>query len=269
MAAVTAGCGSSSGAGSTTTSRLRGQAPDAVTALPANAGGRLAHFPQLPVPASSRLPPAPRAPAAERSYVTALFDDAQRVWRLEFVAARLRYKPARLVMFRSQIKSKCGPHDDSGPFFCPVDRGVYLDLRFFSLLLTDSHVGVAAQGYIVGHELAHSVQRLVGIANLVDAANRADPSGKNRRSVQVELQADCLAGDWAHSAYPRSGLTASELVDAVRTAHVLGDDYLMEASGNVVDRALFTHGSSQERKHWLTVGYRTGRPQACNTFGRG
>ncbi len=100
----------------------------------------------------------------------------------------------------------------------------------------------------------------------MDAANQADPSGKNARSVQSELQADCLAGVWGHSAYPRSGLSESELADAVKTTHVLGDDYLMEAAGKVVDSGLFTHGSSLQRQQWLRVGYYTGRPNACNTF---
>jgi hypothetical protein len=87
--------------------------------------------------------------------------------------------------------------------------------------------------------------------------------------VQVELQADCLAGVWARSAYPRSGLSESELADGVETAHVLGDDYLMEVAGNAVDRALFTHGSSQQREQWLRAGFHAGRPNACNTFAGG
>lgn len=267
IAAVPAGCGASAGgAGPNSTSRLRAQAPDAVKALAANTAGQLARFPQSPVPTNSRLPPPPRAQGVERAYLIALFDDAQSVWRHEFVAARLRYKPARLVIFWSRTKSRCGPHDDSGPFYCPTDRGVYLDLRFFSLLLSDSHVGAAAQAYIVGHELGHHVQRLIGIADLVDAANHAAPSGKNGRSVQVELEADCLAGVWAHSAYPRSELSVDELYEALKAAHVLGDDYLMQAAGNVVDRALFTHGSSLQRKKWLRAGYQTGRPNTCNPF---
>jgi hypothetical protein len=149
-----------------------------------------------------------------------------------------------------------------------VDRGVYIDLRFFSKLLSDSHAGVAAQAFIIGHELGHHVQRQIGIAELVDAANREDPSGDKGRSVQVELEADCLASVWAHSAFPRSGVNLSELSDAVKTADVLGDDYLMTASGNAVDRVLFTHGSSQQRMQWLRAGFNAGRPQACDTFQR-
>jgi uncharacterized protein len=266
VALVAAGCGSSTSTGARTTSRLPAQGSDAVTALRTKVAGELVRFPQLPVPARSQLPSPPGGARTERAYLTALFNDAQSVWRREFLAARVRYKPARLVIFSGVTRSKCGPHEDSGPFYCPVDRSIYFDLRFFSLLLTDSPVGVAAQGYIVGHEVAHNVQRMIGVADLVNAANDRDPGGKNGRSVQVELQADCLAGVWAHSAYPRSGLSRSELADAVKTAQAIGDDYLREAAGEEVDTTLFTHGSSRQRQQWLRVGFQTGRPKACDTF---
>lgn len=201
-------------------------------------------------------------------YLTAVFDDVQSVWRREFAAAHLRYAAARLTIFWNQTRSRCGPHTTGGgPFYCPADRGVYLDLRFFSLLMSNSQVAAAAQAYIIGHELAHHVQRLIGIADRVNGANQADPSGKKGRSVQVELQADCLAGVWARSAYPRSGLSTSDLDQALKTAHAIGDDYIARAAGNIVDSTLFTHGSSAQRQHWLRSGYRSGRPNACNTFG--
>jgi predicted metalloprotease len=216
--------------------------------------------------ASAKLPSPSHAAAVEREYLTAIADDAQRVWRREFAVSHLTYRPARVVVFWSKVDSDCGHHEDSGPFYCPVDRTVYLDLRFFIELPESAGVGSAAQAYIVGHEFGHHVQELIGIAGSVADANEADPSGKNARSVQVELQADCLAGVWGHSAYPRSELTTGELNNALKTADVIGDDYLQRAAGDIVDSTLWMHGSSHQRQHWLRTGYQSGRPSACDTF---
>jgi uncharacterized protein len=232
-------------------------------------GSELENFRERTAAASATLPPAPTTPTIERTYLIALFDDLQSVWRREFAAAHMSFRAARLVVFYSQIHSGCGHADDSGPFYCPADHTIYLDTRFFTLLLRNSHVGKAAQVFIVGHEFAHHVQRLLGIADRVDAANQADPSGQNARSVRVELQADCLAGVWARSAYPRSELGLTDLYEALRTAKVIGDDYLMQSSGQVVDTTLWTHGSSQQRQLWLRLGFLGGRPKDCNTFASG
>jgi predicted metalloprotease len=224
---------------------------------------------EVSAPRAGNVPRAPTDPNVERAYLTALFDDVQRVWRSEFATSHLSYHPARLIVFSGQTQSACGPHKDSGPFYCPADEGVYLDLRFFTILLRLAHVGAAAQVFIVGHEVGHHVQRLLGIANHVDAASKADPSRKNALSIQVELQADCLAGVWAKSAYPRNQLNPSSLAEALRTAKVIGDDYIQTATGQVVDAAMWTHGSSAQRQQWLRAGYRSGRPSACNTFAAG
>jgi predicted metalloprotease len=189
------------------------------------------------------------------------------VWRREFAVSHLTYRPAQVVVFWSKVRSYCGQHEDSGPFYCHGDRTVYLDLRFFTDLASNAGVGSAAQAYIVGHEFGHHVQDLVGIASSVADANRADPSGKNARSVKFELQADCLAGVWGHSAYPRSGLTLRDLDEALKAAEVIGDDYIQRAAGEVVDSSAWTHGSSQQRQHWVRTGYQSGRPSACDTFG--
>jgi predicted metalloprotease len=214
----------------------------------------------------TRLPAAPTSAKVERTYLVELFDDVQSVWRREFAAAHKTYDAARVVVFHGQIQSRCGKHEGSGPFYCPADDTVYLDLRFFSILLNLAHVGAAAQAYIVGHEVGHHVQRLAGVASHVDALNQADPNARNTRSVQVELQADCLAGVWARSAYPRSGFNTNDLYDAMKTAHKIGDDYIQIAYGNVVDTSLFTHGSSQQRRFWLRTGYKSGKPGSCDTF---
>jgi len=216
--------------------------------------------------ASAKLPSPTRATAVERDFLIAIADDTQRVWRREFAVSHLTYRPVRIVVFWSKVRSHCGEHEDSGPFYCPGDRTVYLDLRFFTGLARDAGVGGAAQAYIVGHEFGHHVQQLVGIAGSIADANRDDPAGKNSRSVKAELQADCLAGVWGNSAYPRSELTIRDLDDALKAAEVIGDDYLQRAAGEVVDSALWTHGSSQQRQYWVRTGYQSGRPSACDTF---
>jgi hypothetical protein len=221
------------------------------------------------LPRATAKLPSPSSAAVEREYLVAVADDAQRVWRQEFNVSHLTYRPARVELFWSKVRSDCGEHEDSGPFYCPADRTVYLDVRFFTDLLNNAGVASAAQAYIVGHEFGHHVQQLLGIAGAVADANEADPGAKNARSVKVELQADCLAGVWGRSAYPRSQLTIAELYEALKAAEVLGDDYIQQASGDVVDSALWRHGSSQQRQRWVRTGYESGRPSSCDTFAGG
>jgi predicted metalloprotease len=259
-AGVAGGCGSSSS--STTPTKSAGTQ----TAAAAIASHELMRLSAALPGSTARLPATSTRPVIERRYLTALFDDAQTTWRRYSTAAGLSYTPARLVVYWSKIESACGRTDDSGPFYCPGDRTVYLDLRFFTLLERRFGVHGVAQAYIVGHEIGHHIQKLLGIARSVNLANDTNPSGKNHRSVLVELEADCLAGVWGRSAYPRADVTESDLFEATRTAKVLGDDYLAEAAGDVVDSALWTHGSSKQRQYWLRRGFESGRPDACNTF---
>jgi uncharacterized protein len=265
LALLVSGCGSasSSSAGSAAGATTRTTGTD-TTAL--GVADRLAVLREALPHTSAKLPLPSTARSVEREYLTAIADDTQRVWRREFAASHLTYRPARIVVFWGTVHSYCGKKEDSGPFYCPGDRTVYLDLKFFTDLADNARVGSAAQAYIVGHEFGHHVQQQIGIAGSVADANRIDPSGKNARSVLVELQADCLAGVWGSSAYPRSELTTRDLDEALRAAEVIGDDYLQRAAGDVVDSALWTHGSSQQRQHWLRTGYQSGRPSACDTF---
>jgi uncharacterized protein len=266
LALIAGACGSSGGSGSTVRSSTTSTSTTASTTSRAVAGHELDNFPSVTGLTATELPSAPTSATVERTYLVALFDDVQTVWRREFAAVHQRYRAARVIVFYSQIQSHCGKHEGSGPFYCPADDTVYLDLRFFSLLLNLARVGPVAQAYIVGHELGHHVQRLAGVATHVDALNQTDPSGKNARSVQVELQADCLAGVWARSAYPRSSFSATDLYDGLKTAHKIGDDYIQKAYGNIVDTSLFTHGSSQQRRFWLRTGYKSGKPGSCDPF---
>ena len=262
LVCLAAGCGSSSGSSGSSTSTSSSGSRSFAAALAGKDLDRLRQ--QLPH-ATTKLP-SPSTAAVERDYLTAIADDVQRVWRREFSASHLTYRRARVVLFSSKVKSDCGEHEDAGPFYCPADQTVYLDLRFFTNLLDRAGAGSAAQAYLVGHEFGHHVQQLLGIAGAVADANEADPGGKNARSVKVELQADCLAGVWGRSAYPRSELTVADLYQALKAAEVIGDDYLQRAAGDVVDSAAWTHGSSQQRKYWVRTGYETGRPSSCNTF---
>lgn len=250
LALLFTGCGDNSGATSHTA-----------------VGHQIAQLRDILPQASAKLPSPTGATTVERDHLIALAEDTQRVWRREFAVSHLTYRPARIVVFSSEVNSDCG-RQDSGPFYCPADRTVYLDVRFFIALPHNAGVGSAAQAYLVGHEFGHHVQWLTGILSNVADANQADPSGENARSVRVELQADCLAGVWGHSAFPRSELTFGDLRGALKTAEVIGDDYLQRAAGVGVDSGLWTHGSSQQRQRWVTTGYRSGRPSACDTFAR-
>jgi predicted metalloprotease len=263
LALLVCGCGSGESSGTPSKSSASSSSTSTSPALVAD---QLAHLRDTLPQTSARLPAPTRTKAIERDYLIAIAGDVQRVWRREFAVSHLTYRPAKVVVFWSKVKSYCGQHEDSGPFYCHGDRTVYLDLRFFTDLAGNAGVGSAAQAYIVGHEFGHHVQDLVGIAGSVAAANRDDPSGKNARSVKFELQADCLAGVWGRSAYPRSGLSLRDLDDALKAAEVIGDDYIQRAAGEVVDSSLWTHGSSQQRQHWVRTGYQSGRPSACDTF---
>jgi predicted metalloprotease len=200
----------------------------------------------------------------DRSFLQTMFNDAQRFWRQELEAAGERYFPAKLVIFSSNVTSACGLHENAGPFYCPGDHGIYLDVRWFESLARLAGVGAFAQAYILGHEFGHHAQRMVGID--VGALGQRNVRRRNALSVAGELQADCLAGVWAHSVYTRGELTMSDIGDMLRKAEVIGDDFGARVSGTPVDPGLFTHGSSAQRQRWLATGFESGDPNACDTF---
>jgi uncharacterized protein len=269
-ALLAAACGSSSSStttSTTTTTTGTSTSSGQTATTPAEILGTQIHaLPQVPAP-TGRPPAPPAATTVDRTYLEAVFADAQRLWRHVFTSAGDTYAPAHLVFFTSAVHSRgCGVVEGAGPFYCGANRGIYLDVGFFDLLARRAGVGRFAQAYVLGHEFGHHVQHLLGIDRRVAAANSADPAGSNARSVRVELQADCLAGVWAHSVYTRGELTQRELNDALRTAELIGDDFQQRGAGRVVDPGLFTHGSSAQRQHWLTVGFESGKPSDCDTF---
>ncbi len=206
-------------------------------------------------------------------FVDAVMGDAQQTWDRLLEG---RYQPTKVVLFRDQINSACGMAESAtGPFYCPADQLVYLDLGFFDELRRRFGApGDFAQAYVIAHELGHHVQKLLGVEERVRSAQRADPSKANALSVRLELQADCLAGVWGHaaSAAGRAGrglveLEPGDAEEGLRAAAAIGDDRLQKMTrGRVVPDA-FTHGTSEQRMTWFNRGLQSGRADACNTFG--
>ncbi len=179
-----------------------------------------------------------------------------------------QYQPATLVLFRAGVNSGCGPAEAaSGPFYCPADRKIYIDLSFFDQL--DQQFGAPgdfAQDYVLAHEIGHHVQNLVGTERELRTAQRGNPGLQNRLSVAMELQADCFAGVWANSAARNGQLEAGDLDEGLGAAAAVGDDRLQKMSTGRVNRETFTHGSSAERRTWFKRGFDSGDPNQCDTF---
>jgi uncharacterized protein len=200
--------------------------------------------------------------------VDAVMDDAQAAWS---EVLRGRYQPTKAVLFRDAIQSACGfAQAVTGPFYCPADRKVYLDLGFFEELHRKLGApGDFAQAYVLAHEVGHHVQTVLGIESDVRARQASDPSVRNPLSVRMELQADCFAGVWGHHAKQGSGrvqLDQGDFEEGMNAAAAIGDDRLQRMQGGRVAPERFTHGSSEQRKEWLRRGFESGDPNACNTF---
>jgi predicted metalloprotease len=199
----------------------------------------------------------------ERTAVTS-FNDAQKTW-----ARRLEgYRAAKLVLFWDETRSGCGDAAaEVGPFYCPADERVYIDLGFYRELATRFGApGRFAQAYVIAHELGHHVQNQLGIAAKVRAAQRRDPSRQNALSVRMELQADCLAGAWAKAAQDRGLLDPGDLEQGLGAAAAVGDDRLQRAAAGRVRPESFTHGSAAQRARWFRTGFEAGTVAACDTF---
>jgi len=227
-----------------------------------------------PVPAGppARTAPASSTPAEDRlaDFVRVVLAETEDTWREIFRQAGKTYEEPRLVLFSGSVSSACGfAQAAMGPFYCPADRKVYLDLSFFRELQDRFGApGDFAQAYVIAHEIGHHVQNLLGVSQKVHSLqSRAGRAEGNRLSVQMELQADCLSGIWAfHADRTRQILDAGDVEEALKAASSIGDDRLqMQARGYVVPDA-FTHGTSAQRVQWFRRGIETGSLKNCNTF---
>ncbi len=201
-------------------------------------------------------------------FMSFVLDDVQGFWDGHFAEAGRDYPEAELVLFRDGVQSGCGfASSATGPFYCPLDSKAYLDVAFFREL-TDRFgaPGDFAQAYVLAHELGHHVQNVLGINEEVRRLQEQDPDQANALSVRLELQADCLAGVWAHAAFERDLLSDGDLAEGLGAAEAVGDDRIQEQAGGRVSPENFTHGTSDQRRHWFRVGYDTGDVDQCDTF---
>ena len=201
-------------------------------------------------------------------FVSFVLDDTQKTWTEILARGRVPYRHAKLVLFRDSIDSACGmAQSATGPFYCPNDERVYIDLGFYDELRQRFGApGEFAEAYVLAHEIGHHVQKLTGIEQKVHAAQEQDPRSANQLSVRLELQADCFAGVWGHSTNERNLLEAGEVQQGLNAAAAVGDDRLRRMSSGHVNPDSFTHGSSQQRMEWFQKGYSSGDMNACNTF---
>jgi predicted metalloprotease len=201
-------------------------------------------------------------------FVSFVLDDAQSTWDKIFRARGQQYEHAKLVLFRDAIQSACGfAEAATGPFYCPGDGRVYIDLGFYDELQRRFGApGDFAQAYVLAHELGHHVQRLLGTETKVREAQQQHPERANQLSVGLELQADCYAGVWGHETAQRQLLETGDVEEGLAAAAAVGDDRIQRMSGEAVHPEAFTHGSSERRSSWFRRGFESGRPEDCDTF---
>jgi predicted metalloprotease len=200
----------------------------------------------------------------ETHFISFVLDDVQNSWSTSFGQRGQTYRHAKLVLYTDRIETGCGEGSAStGPFYCPADERVYLDLGFFHELSGKLGArGQFAQAYVIAHELGHHVQKLTGITDR-QAGSR---TGATSSSVRLELQADCYAGIWAHSTGERNLLESGDIDSALGAAAAVGDDRLQRMATGTVSPESWTHGSSEERKRWFGRGFAQGKLEACDTF---
>jgi predicted metalloprotease len=215
-------------------------------------------------------PPADISPAEDSltQFIEFVLDDAQQNWSRIFANEGQTYPPSTLVLYRSATPTACGTGQSAaGPFYCPGDQNVYIDLDFFEELHRRfGAAGDFAQAYVLAHEIGHHVQTITGTSQRMRQLQQANPSQANQLSVRLELQADCYAGVWAHSAAERGLLEEGDVEEGLNAAAAVGDDRLQQAAGARVTPEGFTHGTSAQRMEWFRRGLTTGRVDACDTF---
>ena len=232
-------------------------------------GPSLSPFPEMPPPGGGDPAPLEANPNDDVSgFVAFVVDDVQDSWARLFAEAGRKYEPTKLVLFTDATSSGCGHATSAtGPFYCPADRHVYLDLGFFRELRSRFGApGDFAQAYVIAHEFGHHVQTVLGISADVRRGQQENPDEANELSVRLELQADCFAGVWAHSAYQENLLETGDLEEGIDAAAAVGDDRIQRQAGGGINPETWTHGSSEQRVEWFRRGFESGDPNACDTF---
>lgn len=228
---------------------------------------------QVQVPDSGPAIPGESAPPSDElgRFASVVLADLEETWSTIFTQAGVTYRPPTLVLYTGMVQSACGTNSAAtGPFYCPADERVYIDLSFFQEL--DRRFGAPgdfAQAYVIAHEVGHHVQNLLGIAEKVQTAQERAYSQReaNQYSVAMELQADCLAGVWAHHAHrERQLLEPGDVEEGLGAAAAIGDDRMQRRATGTVQPESWTHGSSEQRVAWLRRGLQSGDPDACETL---
>jgi hypothetical protein len=214
--------------------------------------------------------PAPPSEDVRATFVSTVLADTEDVWASLMQQENKVYQPPKLVLFRGTTLSACGRGSAAmGPFYCPEDQRIYIDLNFFDTMANRLGAGGDfAQAYVISHEVGHHVQNLLGISENVNRARSRMPSAQaNSLSVRVELQADCLAGVWAHHSQRSKGwLEQGDIEEAMNAATQIGDDTLQRKTQGTIVPESFTHGTSAQRTDWFTRGLRTGSAANCDTL---
>lgn len=221
-----------------------------------------------PMSGAPRSPDAPDPDADLKEFVGFVVDDVQDAWERQFAAAGKQYQQTTLVLFEQATETGCGTGTtQTGPFYCPLDSKVYIDLEFFREL--GSRYGAPgdfAQAYVIAHEFGHHVQNVLGTSERVRRAQQRDPDEANELSVRLELQADCLAGVWGSTAEGEGLLERGDLEEGLEAAAAVGDDRLQRKATGQVNPETWTHGSSAQRQKWFRRGFDSGDPDRCDAF---
>ena len=214
------------------------------------------------------IPPAEDPERDLKDFSTYVFTDAQKTWEQIFQRAGQPYENARLVLYRDGVRTGCGAASSAvGPFYCPADQIVYLDLSFYGDMQSQLQAGGDfAWAYVIAHEVGHHVQQQLGTSEEVRGLQREQSDEANELSVRLELQADCYSGVWANTVFKQGDLEKGDVREALRAAGAVGDDRLQRRATGSIDPDSFTHGTSEQRRTWFEKGYESGDANDCDTF---
>jgi uncharacterized protein len=225
---------------------------------------------EAPGVSSPRGIPASQDPERDlKDFSVYVFERTQQTWQRTLQADNHPYEHAKLVLYRNGVSTGCGSATSAvGPFYCPADRRVYLDLSFYQEMSDQLGAsGDFAWAYVIAHEMGHHVQQQLGTSDEVTRLQQDHPDLRNELSVKLELQADCYAGVWASTAY--EDLEPGDIEEAMNASRAVGDDRLQKRATGTVNPDAFTHGTSEQRAHWFSVGQESGEPAKCDTFSQG